>query len=111
MERRIAKVVQITVVKDGDWAKDVESKGQGCKLPDGSICLFGNGMVAYDCEDGEESFAVIIENEQDYFSLKSNLIDLCKLEGVFLLDGLGIGGLGEKDAEKIADSINNPDEA
>jgi len=24
---------------------------------------------------------------------------------------LGIGGLGEKDAEKIADSINNPDEA
>jgi len=34
MERRIAKVVQITVVKGGDWAKDVESKGQGCKLPD-----------------------------------------------------------------------------
>jgi len=111
MERRIAKVVQITVVKGGDWAKDVESKGQGCKLPDGSICLFEDGMSAYDYKGGKQSFAVIVEDQQDYSLHESAFSDLSRMEGVFLLDGLGIGGLGEKDAEKIADSINNPDEA
>jgi len=110
MERRIAKVVQITVVKDGDWAKDVESKGQGCRLPDGEICLFEDGMSAYDCEDGEESFAVIVEDRQAYPLHESAFRDLSTMEGCFLLEGWGVGGLNEKEAEKIADSINNPDE-
>jgi len=111
MERRIAKVVQITVVRGGDWAKDVESKGQGCKLPDGSICLFEDGMCAYDYKGGKQSYAVIVEDQQDYSLHESAFLDLSGLEGCFLLDGWGIGGLGEKEAEKIADSINDPNAA